>query len=150
MAATFTHSSFHEALLADVYPNGLNSDDSMLLFALLHTHQINLASEVVSDAPAVRQLAAITQHHCALCLAYLSRTRRKSKPDRCDYTHWYYKWLEEWSYERVDLLTDRELERFHEIRREIEAHPAIESIEREDKFHHTVPASVQTNSPSPR
>jgi hypothetical protein len=125
----FTQDSFHTTLVRDVFPKRLNSADSMLLFALLHTHQVNLVGAVVSDAPSIRSFAAITQRHCAECLAYLWRG---TNDDRASYTHWYWAWNTDWSYERIDSLSGAELQRFIEIKRIVESHPAIESLTPED------------------
>jgi hypothetical protein len=51
---------------------------------------------------------------------------------RAQYTHWYWKWNTEWSYQRVESLSGQELQRFNEIKRTIEAHPAIQALVPED------------------
>ena len=57
---------------------------------------------------------------------------RGTDDDRANDAHWYWEWSTEWSYDRVDALADRELERFQEIREAIEQHPAIVSLTPED------------------
>ena len=125
MSTKFTLESFHEQLIAVVFPKRLNRTDSMLLFALLHTHDINVVSSTVADAPTITKFVPITQRHCAECLAAMWRGIDE---ERANDTHWYWEWNTDWSYERVDALADRELERFHEIREAIEQHPAIVSL----------------------
>ena len=129
MSTKFTRDSFHEQLLVEVFPKRLNRADSMLLFALLHTHDVNLISSAVSDAPTITKFVPITQRHCADCLASMWRG---TDDDRANDAHWYWEWSTEWSYDRVDALADRELERFQEIREAIEQHPAIVSLTPED------------------
>ena len=125
MSTKFTLDSFHEQLIAEVFPKRLNRSDSMLLFALLHTHDVNVVSSTVVDAPAITKFVPITQRHCAECLAAMWRG---IDDERANDTHWYREWNTDWSYERVDALADRELGRFHEIREAIELHPAIVSL----------------------
>lgn len=125
MRKQFTTDSFHIQVVEDIFPQPLNNADSMLLFALLHTHQINLEGTVILDAPSVRTFAAITQRHCAECLA--NRWRGKVD-DRSTYTYWYWAWNTAWSYERIDTLEGDELYRFNAIKCQMEAHPAIKSL----------------------
>ena len=125
MSTKFTRDSFHEQLIAEAFPKRLNRSDSMLLFALLHTHDVNVVSSTVVDAPTITKFVPITQRHCAECLASMWRG---IDDERANDTHWYWEWNTDWSYERVDALADRELERFHEIREAIEQHPAIVSL----------------------
>jgi hypothetical protein len=120
-----TRNSFHKAVLADVFPKRLNRADSMLLFALLHTYQINLAGAVITDAPSVRAFAAITQRHCAECLAHLWRG---TEDGRSRDSHWYHAWNSDWTYKRLDAHSGRELERFNEIKRILETQPMIDSL----------------------
>src|SRR4051812_31110415 len=108
---------FHERLVANTFPSPPSDSDAMLLFALLHTHRINLASGVILDAPGIRTLPAITQRHAAACLAGLWRAQAD---DRADDTHWYWAWNTQWSYDRVSRLAGEELARFHEIREMLE------------------------------
>lgn len=129
MREGFTYKSFHEQLVADVFPERLSDADAMLLFALLHTHQIELVGAVVLDAPDTLVFSAITQRCCSECLAHLWRG---TKDSRGQYTHWYWKWNTEWSCDRIDALSGSELQRFREIRLAIEAHPAIASVVPED------------------
>ena len=132
MNSVFNKDSFHEVLLCDVFPGGLNTEDSMLLFALLHTHRIHLVHASISNAPNIRSLSAITQRHCAECIACLNKNRRKVEEEKKHGAFWYWKWSEEWSYERIDSLSVQERDRLEDLRRAIEAHPAINSMEPDD------------------
>jgi hypothetical protein len=121
---------FHERLVAEICPGPLTDLDAMLLFAVLHTHRINLASGILSDAPEIRSLPAITQRHAAACIAGLWR---KAADERADDTHWYWIWDTEWSDERVRNLAGDELARFHEMKETLAAHPAVQSIEADEE-----------------
>jgi len=129
MREKFPKNSFHKFLIADVFPSRLSDDDAMLVFALLHTHIINVVDAVVPDAPSVRSFAAITQRHAGECLGYLWRD---TDDERRHYTHWYWLWNTDWSYNRVDELDGADLDRFNELNLTIAAHPAVESVEPED------------------
>lgn len=115
---------FHIQIICDTFDAGLTEADSLLLFAVLHSYQIEVAGPVMRDRPAVGAgtlVPAITQRHCSEAVAALW-----AGDPRCGhYTFWYHCWQEWGSYSRFEQLTPAERARMRTLIAELERHPFV-------------------------
>src|SRR5262245_54657491 len=121
---------FHARIVRDTFDAGLSEADSLLLFAVLHSYQIEVSGPVLSNCPAVgvgSLIAAITQRCCGEAVAALW-----PGDDRGDYMFWYRAWQDWGSYSRFDDLTAAERARMRWLIGQLEQHPFVTRLVPED------------------
>lgn len=122
---------FHARIVRDTFDAGLSEADSLLLFAVLHSYQVEVSGPVLSNCPVVGAgslIAAITQRHCGEVLSALWPGDLR----RDDYMYWYRAWQDWGSYSRFDDLTAAERARMRWLIGQLERHPFVTRLVPED------------------
>jgi len=117
----------HGRLVRDTFGRRLTDSDAFLLFVLLHSYRIVLSGPVLTDRPAVQEVAAHTQRGVseALASAWAGTSDERANP-----YFWYYRWNGDWgSYGHAERLSLAEVERLGQLRMELERHPLVSRLE---------------------
>jgi hypothetical protein len=97
-----------------------SDEDALALVILLHTHRIHWKVEV----------PALTQRDASAAVADAWSDRKDN--ERTNYMHWYRRFNLETPFEVVEDIVQPWAERVDALRRKLEAHPKVLSVESED------------------
>ena len=129
MTAGTTIYDFHGRLLRDTFSGGVSDRDAFLLFALLHSYQVEISGSVLTDRPSLgagARISARTQRDCAEALASLWRD---TADERANYAHWYRHWNTDWGWYRgAENLSEEDRLRLRELIAMLECHPFVERL----------------------
>ena len=118
---TEDRSKLPEGLAAFLADKCDSEEDALALVILLHTHRIQWRTDI----------AALTQRGASAVVADAWSDRQDNA--RTNYMYWYRRFNLETPFEVAEDISPRWSEKVEALRRELEAHPGVLSVEPEDK-----------------
>jgi hypothetical protein len=115
----------HKELLRGVISGQLTEEDALLWMVLIHTHEIQLQSPMLTDAHEVTTLAPATQRHAARVIASLWPDRASQQ---AEYTFWYREYQIKTPYEDISEVPPHQLARLVQLREALLQDPRVASV----------------------